>query len=497
MELELQADPDEITKLSSFKPLAALRESRPRTHTMKCVWHDSPDHNLQKSGQTLAECRGTWRLEQIFPSIGTWLPAQPPPVLDEAESLDTFTAGLPSPLAPIAAFEGRRTTGVHPLADGPVTITVDRGILRSVTAERSVARVTLSGDDTAVLTAARLIAGAFHVQVPVASLAAQGIGLATGSKPTPRHLGAPALPAPDMTIPEALSHILGHLTDVILHHAPAPSEPEARDGSDNGRMEAVHQMRVAVRRALSALSIFRTALPEGTLDPIRHGLKTLGETLGHTRDWDVFVAETAPMIARAMPKDEKLERLIAAATRRRHEYRRSLSDYLNSPAFRMLGIDLAWFSAARNWYPAAEALPEDPGQPPADPINIEAFAPVVVRHRWKKLLSAGKHIEDLDLAGLHNLRLRAKRARYAAEMFASPDDGKSAHRMIRRLSRLQQSLGVLNDSAVAADLMNELGGPAGRHAYAVGLVTGFTAARADGMRPQIVEAFEKLRRNPV
>ncbi len=497
MELELQANPDTIAKLSSFKPLSALRQSRPRTQAMKIVWHDNPDHDLRKDGQTLAESRGSWRLEQIVPNTATWLPAQPAPVQEEAEALDALPADLPSPLVPVAAFEGRRTTSIHPLPDGPVTLTVDRGILRTVTAERPVARITLGGEDQAVLAAARLIAGAFPVEVPVASLAAQGIALATGGKPTPRHLGAPVLPSHDMPIPEALSHILGHLTDVILHHSPAPSEPEARNGSDNGRMEAVHQMRVAVRRALSALSIFLTAVPEGTLDPIRAGLKTLGATLGHTRDWDVFVAETAPMIAQAMPGDEKLERLIAAATRRRREYRKSLSDYLNSPAFRMLGIELAWFAAARCWHPPIEITPEDADQPPADAMSIGTFAPAVIRHRWKKLQSAAKHIEDLDLDGLHNIRLRAKRARYAAEMFAGPDDSRSAHRYIRRLSELQQRLGVLNDSAVAAQLMNELGGPAGRHAYAVGVVTGFTAARADKMRPQIIEAFEKLRRHAV
>ena len=497
MELELQADPVDITKLSSFKPLAALREARPRSQAMKIVWHDSPDHELWKNARTLAESRGKWRLEQLRPGTGTWLPGQPAPVLEQADSLDALTSDLPSPLAPVAAFEGRRTTSIHPLADGSVTISVDRGILRSVTAERPVALVTVSGDEKPVLAAVRLIAGTFSVGVPVASLAAQGIALSTGSKPTARQLGAPALPAPDMPIPAALSHILGHLTDVILYHAPAPSEPQAKNGSDNGRTEAVHQMRVAVRRALSALSIFRTALPEGGLDPVRNGLKTLGATLGHTRDWDVFVEETAPMIARAMPSDEKLERLIAAAIRRRNAYRASLADYLKSSSFRLLGIELAWFAAASCWHPVAEVPSDDPDEPLADAADMRTFAPVVLRRRWKKLLSAGKHIEELDLLGLHDVRLRAKRARYAAEMFASPHDGKSVHRAIRRLSRLQQSLGVLNDAAVAIDLMNELGGPSGRHGYAVGVVTGFACARASEMRPRIIEAFEKVRRLPM
>jgi CHAD domain-containing protein len=81
-------------------------------------------------------------------------------------------------------------------------------------------------------------------------------------------------------------------------------------------------------------------------------------------------------------------------------------------------------------------------------------------------------------------------------MFATLYRGKAAHRFVRRLSRLQQRLGVLNDGSVATDLLEELGGASGRHAYAVGLVAGFLAARAGKIRPRIVLAFEKFRRQP-
>ncbi len=498
MELELEASPDAIAKITAFKPLMAVREGRARTQAIKIVWHDSPDHALQARGLSLAESRGAWRLERLTPGAGTWLPAQPAPLLEEAETRDGLTTDLPSPLAPVAAFEGRRTVSIHKLGGCTVTLSVDRGILRSVTAEQPAARLLLSGEDQAVRTAATLIGGSFTVRVPVASLAAQGIALATGNVPAARHHGAPALPDADMSVVDALTHILGHLTDVILYLAPIPAAPELKDTPDTHRVEAVHQMRVAVRRALSALSIFREALPDGTLDPVRDGLKTLGATLGHTRDWDVFVAETAPMVTEALPADEKLERLIAAAVRQRRDYRKALAAYLNSPVFRLLGIELAWFAAARGWYtPVEPPAAEEPGAAaePATPITVRGFAPMVVRHRWKKLLAAGKRIEDLDVPALHGVRLRAKRARYAAEMFSATDHSKAAQRAIRRLAGLQQSLGVLNDGAVAAHLLDEIGGPFGRHAYAVGLVIGFTASRAASMRPQIIEAFEKVRRH--
>ena len=66
--------------------------------------------------------------------------------------------------------------------------------------------------------------------------------------------------------------------------------------------------------------------------------------------------------------------------------------------------------------------------------------------------------------------------------------GEETHRFIRRLSRLQDRLGALNDGAVAAHLLGELTG--GNHAFAIGLVLGFVGARsayARAHRPGVAE----------
>ena len=146
MELELAAAADTVAALSRLKPLSACRNGRARTHAIKIVWHDSPDHALLADGLTLAEQRGVRRLERLLPGAETWLPAQPVPVVTEAPD----ESALPSPLAPLAAFEGRETTSVHQFGDQPVVVTVAKGVLRAVTAEQPAARIWLSGDEPAV-----------------------------------------------------------------------------------------------------------------------------------------------------------------------------------------------------------------------------------------------------------------------------------------------------------------------------------------------------------
>ncbi|HEY0182610.1 MAG TPA: CHAD domain-containing protein [Rhodopila sp.] len=486
MELELAANAETVTALSRLKALSACRDGRPRSQAIKIVWYDSPERGLLADGLTLAEQRGVRRLERLVPGVDTWLPAQPAPVVAEAPD----ETDLPSPLAPLAAFEGRQTISVHTFADQTVVLTVAKGVLRAVTAEHPIARIWLSGEEQAVRAAVLLIGEAGPVAVPLASMAAEAIAVATGSPVPPRHLGAPTLPPGPLSVSDALMHIVGHLIDVILAHAPNAVLP----GGEGP--EAVHQMRVAVRRARSALSIFRTVLPDGALDAANAGLKELGARLGPVRDWDVFADETAPVIQQALPNDERLERLITAASRRRRECQKALAAWLGSSAFRMLGIELAWFAAARFWHVIPEAAAEETTGQPASPPSLAEFSAQVLQHRWKRLVSSGKGIEGLDIPSLHNVRLRAKRARYAAEMFATLHRGKASERFIRRLSVLQQHLGVLNDGAVATHLLAELGGPAGRHAYATGIVVGFLAARASRIRPRIERAFERFRRQP-
>ena len=481
MRFELALDADAAVQVMRLKTLSASRDGRPRSQAVKVIWHDSPDHALLAQGLTLAEQRGLWQLERLAPGAELWLPAQGAPVVAAAEE-QAALPDLPSPLAPLAAFEGRRSVSVHQIGGSQVTVRVEKGILRAVTGERPAARLVLTGDDAAVHEAAVLIAMNLPATVPLASFAAQGLALATGAAPRARHEGAPVLPDDIVCVTDALTYILGHLTDVIL----------ANVGRATDAPEAVHQMRVAVRRARSALSVFRDAVPSGALDTIRDGLKTLGSRLGPTRDWDVFADETAPVLQQAMPGDERLERLVSAASRRRQACRKALMAYLSSVEFRLLCIELAWFAAAGAWHLQAGATTENA----TAPVTLATFVDGVLQHRWKKLIAAGKRIEDLDIPALHGVRLRAKHARYAAEMFSTLHHGKAASRFIRRLSVLQQRLGVLNDGAVAMHLLQELGGPGGRHGYATGIVTGFMAARTERIRPRIIEAFERFRRQP-
>jgi triphosphatase len=484
MQLELGLDPDDATRLTRLPLLVPLKSGRARGRAVRIVWHDSPDRALAQQGLVLAEQRPQWRLERLLPGTASWPPGAPAPVLATGRTAAALgqtlpeTQTLPDTLVPLAAFDGRATSQNLATELGPVGMTLLTGAVRAFTGEHRSSRVRLEGAAAAVQALAIALTGELRVAVPRAGLAAEALAVASGIAPAPRREGAPELPA-GLSVTEAFGYVVGHLCDVILYFA-----PPAAAGTDGP--EPVHQIRVALRRLRSAIKVFRHVVRSTAVEAADTGLKALAARLGPTRDWDVFVTETAAAVAATFPAEPRLERLLAAAERRRRTCHDTLRSFLTGPDFRRIGIELACL-AGEQGQPAMLGVGEQ-----AEPmVALEEFAARVLRKRRKKLFAVDDDLAALEPPALHGARLHAKRLRYAAEIFAPLFPGKATHRFIRGLSRLQDRLGTFNDAAVAAGLVAEL---TGNHTFATGLVLGFVGARSGGTRQQIGTAWQKFHR---
>jgi CHAD domain-containing protein len=462
----------------------AMKTGRMRSQPWHMVWHDSVDSGLAQDGLALSAQRGVWRLEALLPSAdpraAAWLPGTPAPVLGEAA--DTASLVGTRQMRPIASCEGSlRTLALQ--ADGaPVSLTVLDAELRTVTLRAPVCRVWLEGDDAPCAALALALAAQTGLAVPRASLAAEAMAAVMDEAARPRRLGAPALTV-GQSPAEAFACLVGHLADVILYWAPRAA---VRDGT-----EPVHQMRVALRRLRACLSVFRRAVGGPSVDAVAAEARHLAALLGPARDWDVFCAETGAAVIDAFADDRAVHRLLAAAERRRTDAYAALAAFLDSAEFRCLGVRLATLAGGTAWQ--VELSPEQRAMLEGD---MTVFAERVLQRRLKRLLHAGDDIAALDVPSLHALRLDGKRLRYAAEMFSPLFDRKDTSRFLRRLTALQESLGKLNDGAVASTLMAELAGarPGAERAFAAGVVRGFVAAKGGAARKDIVKAWQKFRR---
>jgi triphosphatase len=429
----------------------------------------------------LAEQRPFWRLERLTPNGAAWPPGAPPPVIAAARGLDALDRPLPGPLIPVAAFEGRARSTELACEQGPVVMVLLVGAVRAVAGEHRVSRLLLHGPMLPVRALALALAGELDLIVPRTSLAAEALAIVSGIPPAPRHHGAPELPA-GCSVADAFSYAVGHLTDVILHFAPAAAE--GRDGP-----EPVHQMRVAVRRLRSAIKVFQRAVSSPEVDTADASLKLLAAKLGPTRDWDVFVTETLAGVADAFPNDKHLKRLLAAAERRRRVCHSELRAFLTDPEFHRLGIELACLAGGKEWQ---DTLGEAEQVELAS--SLDEFAARVLSRRLKRLIQVEDDLAKLPPDALHAVRLHAKRLRYAAEFFAPLYPGNGTGRYLRRLAQLQDRLGALNDVTVATGLLGELAGNGGSHAFASGLVLGFAGAHANRTRGKIDSVWQKFRR---
>jgi len=205
----------------------------------------------------------------------------------------------------------------------------------------------------------------------------------------------------------------------------------------------VHQMRVGARRLRSDLRTFAPLVDEQWADSLVGELKWLGGVLGDVRDLDVM-QEGLEKSAAGIEQDlgflwEVLEARHSAAGS-------ALLEALGSDRYRELLDRLV--DAAR-----------DPVLTPSSHEACATALPPLVAKPWKKLASRGRALRnDSTDEQLHDVRIKAKTARYAAEAVADPlgSSTKTAIKFASRAEDIQDILGAHQDAVVACELIREI-----------------------------------------
>ena len=106
------------------------------------------------------------------------------------------------------------------------------------------------------------------------------------------------------------------------------------DGSD---IEALHDMRVAVRRMRAAVQLFRPYLPKKHAAYLRKDLRRLGRALGPARDCDVMLANLEAYRAELpAPTQDTFAPLVRRWQRQRGRARNAMVRYLAGKRYRLL-----------------------------------------------------------------------------------------------------------------------------------------------------------------
>lgn len=424
------------------------------TFEMTAVYHDTSELSLFRWGITLRRREGGkdagWHMKlPVAGADGTTRDEMHVPL--SAGAIGSVPGALVEvvapllhelPLEPVIVLRTERTPTVLsvdgvPLVevvDDLVTVTSDGRVI-SVFREIEVETLTPERSDAQDI-AARVVdlLVSLGAEPSSASKAAAALGPRTAEPPD-----VPSVPYPDATglaVDAIRATFSCHVRALLM----------ADIGVRRDLPDSVHQMRVSARRMRSALSTFAPLLNPQEAAHLKDELQWLASELGAIRDTEVL-----------------LERL--------DEHAGHLADPVDTDRCRQV-IDpylTARLAAARS--SALAALRSDRHQQLVDDLMVAAVSPPVtdtayrsceetllplVAKSWRRL---ERSVAALSMHGAsepwHEARIRAKRARYAAES-VSDVFGKRMRQLARSLADVTEVLGDHQDAFVAREVIREV-----------------------------------------
>ena len=341
----------------------------------------------------------------------------------------------------------------------------------------------------------KLKSGAPHQLYELARKLAQGIPLSIGDRSKAglgyaRVRGKPARPVKAQPAALDSSMTANDAFKAVMWANLAHLQANERGMLEGHDPEYLHQMRVAVRRLRSAAAAFAPFLPEPAVSPARTGLKWLGASLGPARDWDVFVTETLPPIAVEFGAHAGLKDFLARCGKLRRRANTRARRAVHSARYRRLMLWLAAWLASRGWLTRADPSARAPLEGP-----VTEFAASVLEQRYGQVRKKGRKLLGLSPVELHQLRIAIKKFRYAADFLAGLYEVKAARAVLKRLSRLQDILGAMNDAATVANLVSHGSSrvPGQRGLEARGIFLGWSRGRAAMLKPELKSAWKEFR----
>ena len=513
IELKLLLAPAQLNKLSRLPLLRAFAVGRGQSKQLDSTYFDTPDFLLRRRRMALRVRRiGDRRVQtlKLAPEAAADFTEPAAERLNGVQHHLEFESEIAGDLPDLAAVDSgglqdwfaeqqladrlepvftttiARRTRLLRMADTEIELALDLGEIHAQGRSEAICEAELElkwGQPNRLFELAMMLAEALPLRLGGPTKAARGYDLFAGRTPQPAKGEKPSL-APGMSVAEAFAQIMRCAIAQMRANEDAvfaASDPEG-----------VHQLRVGVRRARAALSVFKPAMHETAHGLMAEELRWLQRELGPARDLDVFQEDTVQPLLRRLPSEPSLPALESVVRQAKEAAYERAHLALENPRYARLLLRLELFLAEGTWKrPGESGLPG-----PAD-APIGNLASALLDKRQRQLRKLHRKAKRGDEAALHGVRIAAKKLRYAAEFFRDIYGRKSVKGYVAALSDLQDTLGAVNDAVVGHRLLDELE-PAlqtsGEDArLAVGIVMGWQAARIEDDLKRFEAVWKALR----
>jgi CHAD domain-containing protein len=248
--------------------------------------------------------------------------------------------------------------------------------------------------------------------------------------------------------------------------------------------EWIHQARCAARALRANLKAFGPLFDPQESAQLDARLSALGESLGRVRDNDVLI-EHITVLAKRLPEVGSIT--VNALLSRCHAVREivyaALISELRDDAYPRLVEDLV-----------RAVCRDSPLIVRPDGLRRKTLMHDVIGKPWRQLKRAVRDCDDDPTAAqLHALRIKVKRCRYATEAVVSlvtKPQAPAARQFLRRLARLQDTLGSFHDAVIESDRLRELAASK-LDRFVAGEVAGLEAKIADAARGSWRKAWKR------
>lgn len=458
-ELKLAIAPEDVEKLMQHPLLRNIKHVKP-AQRLYSTYFDTYNHTLLQQG---IGCRirkiGKKRIQTLKTAgfgLGGLHQRQEweSNVDSDVPNLELIPEGvLPNrvvsrfhQIEPLFTTDFQRTLWNVVEGENHVEVALDQGQIKTQTRTLPLSEVELElkeGDPSILYQMALQLQETIPLTIENHSKAARGYMLHTPHSPV-YHKAPPVDLSATMTVEASFIAILWH----CLSHLNA-NEDMVLYGDD---IEGVHQMRVALRRLRSCLSLHKDVLPEMKESELSRELKWISLILGVARDWDVFNLTLQEMQQHSTASQLILQDLQTIVTNARMNAYTAVRDALRSPRYSRLLLLLGKWITQRGWRQELNS---------AVIIQLEqpviGFANRVLQTQYAYVCKRGKQLQQLDATKLHEFRIAIKKISYGSRFFASLYPVKGVKRYVKKLSLLQDELGILNDANVASQLLNKAG----------------------------------------
>ena len=501
VELKLRIPPDSLPRLMRHRLLRGTPDKGALNRRLVSTYFDTPDFQLMRARVALrvrkdgsrriqtvkcaptaedgARSRREWERE-----VGTDRPMLKGVGNKPLRKL--LNGGkVEGRLAPQFVTDFRRSTYPIKLRDSTVELAVDVGQITSANGgskgKVSICEAELelkSGNIAGMYALAQELHKSLGCTIEPLSKAERGFALVAQMPPKPQRAQSLKL-AKHGTLAEAFV-LIGRNGFVHLRS----NEGAVRS---HATVEGLHQFRVALRRLRSALTAFRDVLPAAERRRFGRDMRWIAQRFGHAREWDVFQRDILTPVRKQIGDDPALAALAGASKAARAEAYRVVSETVVSPRFTetLLRLEGWWEGGA-----AVEALGDNRD------VDVRDHARQTLKRLHRRVRKLGERSAELDEMKLHELRIRTKKLRYAAEFFASLFPRKAVKEYLGALTGIQDRLGSLNDAAMVKHLLGEIekrnGMDKGALARANGIVTGWNAARVAADLKRLPDAWGRF-----